>query len=161
MARKPDIQYVGQFYVHGSEAQQLAPKTEKKKAKTRLPLERLQNIQQVYVDPVALVGMAVAVIMLVTMIVGAVQISNAWAEYEVMSEYVHDVRRENAELSYTYRMGYNLDDIEAQALAMGMVPVSEVQTIDISVTVPKQEPQPNVFQQAWDDFVWFIEGLFA
>ena len=161
MARKPDIQYVGQFYVHGSEAQKLAAKTEKKKARTSLPLERLQNIQQIYVDPVALIGMTVAVILLVTMIFGAVQISQAWDEYEVMAEYVHEVRRENAELNYTYRMGYNLADIEAQALAMGMVPISEVKTIDITVTVPQQEPQPNALQQAWDDFVWFIEGLFA
>ena len=59
MVRKPDIQYVGQFYVYGSEAKQLAQQTEKKKARTRLPLERLQNIQKVYVDPVALVGMVV------------------------------------------------------------------------------------------------------
>ena len=161
MVRKPDIQYVGQFYAYGSEAQQLAAKTEKKKARTKLPLERLQNIQKIYVDPVALVGMAVAVVLLVTMILGAVRIESAWEEYERMSEYVHDVRRENAELTHTYRMGYNLEEIEAKALAIGMVPASELEVIDISVTVPQPEPQPNALQQAWADFVWFIEGLFA
>ena len=33
MTEKPKIQYIGQFYVPGSEAQVLAPKKKKKKAK--------------------------------------------------------------------------------------------------------------------------------
>ncbi len=161
MTRKPDIQYVGQFYVHGSEAKQLAAQNEKKKARTKLPLERLQNIQKIYVDPVALIGITVAVVMLVVMVIGAVQIGNAWEEYQAMSDYVHQVRRENADLHFTYRMGYNLQEIEAQALAMGLVPAAEVQRVDIAVTVTQPQPEPNVFQQAWDEFVWFLDGLFA
>ena len=30
MERKPDIQYIGQFYIHGSEAQELARKEQEK-----------------------------------------------------------------------------------------------------------------------------------
>ena len=33
MTEKPKIQYIGQFYVPGSEAQVLAPKKKKKKAR--------------------------------------------------------------------------------------------------------------------------------
>ena len=62
MERKPDIQYVGQFYIHGSEARELARKEQEKQARTRLPLERLQNIQKVYLDPVALMGIVVSVV---------------------------------------------------------------------------------------------------
>ena len=74
MAKKPEIQYVGQFYVYGSEAQVVAPK---KKAQFRLPKPKLEleKIEKIYVDPVALLGLAVAVVMLVCMVVGACQIS--------------------------------------------------------------------------------------
>ena len=37
MERKPDIQYIDKFYVHGSEARVLELKPQKKKAKTVLP----------------------------------------------------------------------------------------------------------------------------
>ena len=40
MVQKPKIQYVGQFYVHGSEARKLELQQEKKKAKTSLPAVR-------------------------------------------------------------------------------------------------------------------------
>ena len=161
MVRKPEIQYVGQFYVHGSEAQQLEPKQEKRKAKTKLPLVRLENIQKLYVDPVALCGMAVAVFMLVTMVIGAVHIQDSWQDYAVMSNYLSDLKRENAELSNTYHSGYDLAAIESQALALGMIPASEAETISITITPPAPKEEPNRFQEAWEDFVWFIDGLFA
>ena len=42
MSQKPKIQYVGQFYIHGSEARQLELQEKKKRAKSKLPLERLR-----------------------------------------------------------------------------------------------------------------------
>ena len=74
MNQKPKIQYVGQFYVHGSEARKLQLQEEKRQAKTKLPLARIKAIEKIYVDPVALVGIAVAVMMLVTMVLGAIQL---------------------------------------------------------------------------------------
>ena len=65
MNQKPKIQYVGQFYVHGSEARQLQLQEQKRQAKTKLPLARMQKIEKIYVDPVALAGIAVAVLLLV------------------------------------------------------------------------------------------------
>ena len=156
MVQKPKIQYIGQFYVHGSEAQVLAPKKEQRKAKTKLPLARLEKIEKVYVDPVALVGILVAVVMLVTMVVGALQIRTCWDEYEVMSDYLSDVKRENAQLTHTYRSGYNLEEIRIKALAIGMVPEDEVETMTVTVTLPEPEPETTL----WDDIVWFMEGLF-
>ena len=44
MSQKPKIQYVGQFYIHGSEARQLELQEKKKQAKSKLPLERLRKI---------------------------------------------------------------------------------------------------------------------
>ena len=66
MTRKPEIQYIGQFYVHGSEARQLELLEKKKQPKTRLPIAKLEKIEKVYVDPVALVAIAVSVFMLVS-----------------------------------------------------------------------------------------------
>ena len=37
-------------------------------------------LQRIYVDPVALVGIVVAVVMLVTMVMGALQIRRDWEE---------------------------------------------------------------------------------
>ena len=64
MTEKPKIQYIGQFYVPGSEAQVLAPKKKKKKAKTKLPIAKQEQVKAIYIDPVALIGITVAVGML-------------------------------------------------------------------------------------------------
>ena len=81
MNQKPKIQYVGQFYVHGSEARQVQLQEEKRQAKTRLPLAKIKAIEKIYVDPVALAGIAVAVLMLVTMVLGAVQLKKEIQDY--------------------------------------------------------------------------------
>lgn len=140
MNQKPKIQYIGQFYVHGSEARALELQEEKKQAKTKLPLAKLETIEKLYVDPVALAGIAVAVLMLVVMILGAVRLQSDWAEYQRMEDYVTDLRTENAMLAHTYRAGYDLEDIEMKALAMGLVPRSELKTISVTVTAPEKQP---------------------
>lgn len=157
MIQKPEIQYVGQFYIYGSEAQKLEVKKERKKAKTRLPLARLEKIEKIYVDPVALVSIAVAVVMLVVMAVGMLQLREDWTEYEAMSGYVSRLRQENAQLSRDYRESFDLEEIRAQALGLGLVPESEVTSFSVTVTVPEPEPE-----RTWiDDLIWFWEGLFA
>ncbi len=155
MAQKPKIQYIGQFYVHGSEARALEQET--KKAKTRLPMEHLERIEKIYVDPVALVGIAVAVVMLVTMIVGAVQLHGSWKTYEVMERRVSALKSEHARLTHEYRGSYDLDDIRMKAEAMGMVPKSEVTVLPLTVTVPQPEPELNLEQR----MIRFWKGLWA
>ena len=154
MARKPDIQYIGQFYVYGSEARALELQ-KKKKAGTNLPLERLRQVQKIYVDPVAIIGIAVSVVMLVVMVLGAVQIHNAWEEYEDISAYHGELERENAVLEHGYRTGFDLEDIRTKAIALGMVPPEEAQTMDGWVTLPVEEPEPTW----WENILWFLEGL--
>ena len=157
MNQKPKIQYVGQFYVHGSEARQLQLQEQKRQAKTKLPLARIQKIEKIYVDPVALVGIVVAVVMLVTMVLGAVQIKRDWDRYEQASAYVSELKKENARLNHAYRLSYDLEDIKSKALAMGLVPKSELETVSITVTVPEREP---VLTRS-DEIRLFLEGLFA
>jgi len=157
MNQKPKIQYVGQFYIHGSEARQLQLQEQKRQAKTKLPLVRIQAIEKIYVDPVALVGILVAVTMLVTMVLGAVQLKKDWDQYERVSAYVSELKRENARVSHVYRSSYDLEDIKTKALAMGLVPKSELQTATVVVTIPQPEPEPSRMEEV----KWFLEGLFA
>ena len=157
MNQKPKIQYVGQFYVHGSEARQMQLQEEKRQAKTKLPLARIKAIEKIYVDPVALVGIAVAVMMLVTMVLGAVQLKRDWDQYEQVAAYVSELKKENARMNHLYRSSYDLEDIKTKAVSMGMVPKSELQTMAVTITIPEPEVEPT----RMEEIKFFLEGLFA
>ena len=157
MSQKPKIQYVGQFYIHGSEARQLELQEKKKRAKSKLPLERLRKVEVVYLDPVAIFGIVTALVMLAVMILGVLQIRDDWQDYRIMSNYVSRLNSENAELQADYRSKYDLEDIRVKAQALGMVPRSELETQTVYVTVPQPEPE-----MTWlEELQWFLTGLFA
>lgn len=157
MAQKPKIQYIGQFYVHGSEAKELARKNEQKKAKTELPLHRFERVRKVYVDPLAIGSILIAAVMLVTMVLGALSLQTAWQELGTARQYVYELQDTNRTLAAEYRSGYDLEEVRSAALALGMIPVEEAEVMHLNVTVPQQEPEST-----WlDDLVWFLEGLFA
>ena len=157
MSQKPKIQYVGQFYIHGSEARQLELQEKKKRAKSKLPLERLRKVEVVYLDPVAIFGIGTALVMLTVMILGVLQIRDDWEEYRVMSNYVSRLNSENAQLQADYRSQYDLEDIRVKAQALGMVPKSELEVRTVYVTIPQPEPE-----MTWlEEIQWFLSGLFA
>ena len=157
MSQKPKIQYVGQFYIHGSEARQLELQEKKKQAKSKLPLERLRKIEVVYLDPVAIFGIVTALVMLTVMILGVLQIRDDWKEYRVMSNYVSRLNSENAELQADYRSQYDLEDIRIKAQALGMVPKSDLEVRTVYVTIPQPEPE-----MTWlEELQWFLSGLLA
>ena len=157
MSQKPKIQYVGQFYIHGSEARQLELQEKKKRAKSKLPLERLRKVEVVYLDPVAVFGIVTALVMLTVMILGVLQIRDDWEEYRVMSNYVSRLNSENAQLQADYRSQYDLEDIRVKAQALGMVPKSELEVRMVYVTIPQPEPE-----MTWlEEIQWFLSGLFA
>ena len=157
MSQKPKIQYVGQFYIHGSEARQLELQEKKKQAKSKLPLERLRKVEVVYLDPVAIFGIVTALVMLAVMILGVLQIRDDWQDYRIMSNYVSRLNSENAELQADYRSKYDLEDIRAKAEALGMVPRSELEVKTVYVTIPEPEPE-----MTWlEELQWFLTGLFA
>lgn len=157
MINKPEIQYVGQFYVYGSEAQKLETKKERRQAKTRLPLVHIQHVEKIGLDPVALAAIVTAVILLAVMMMGALQIREDWMQYQTMSDYLSGLNRENARLSREYRSSYDLEEIRSKAQGLGLVPVEDVSTRIVWVAVPEPEPE-----RTWiDDLIWFWEGLFA
>ena len=157
MARKPDIQYIGQFYVHGSEAKKVEVQQTPRKTKAQLPKQQVRQVRQISVDPVAICGMAVAVILAVVMIFGASQIGDAWEGYETMAGYASDLRYENIRLTRQYRGMYDLEDIRVAAETLGMIPVEQAQTMALTVTMPVPDPEPTL----WEQVSWFLKGLFA
>ena len=157
MAQKPEIQYIGQFYIHGSEAREMARKNEQKKAKTELPLHRFQRVRKVYVDPLAICSLMIAAVMIIGMVAGMLSLQTAWEELDTARMYVSELETRNGVLTAQYRSGYDLETVRSAAIAMGMVPVSEVQTVKLNVTVPEVQPEPTLM----DDVLWFLNGLFA
>ena len=157
MNQKPKIQYVGQFYIHGSEARQLELQEKKKHAKSKLPLERLRTVEVIYLDPVAIFGIVTALVLLAVMTVGVLQIRDDWKDYQTMSNYVSRLNSENAELKADYRSQYDLEDIRVKAEALGMVPKSQLEVRTVYVTIPQPEPE-----RTWlEEIQWFLSGLFA
>lgn len=153
MIQKPEIQYIGQFYVYGSEAREAELKA--KKAKAHLPKPKLEKAHKVYIDPVALGGILVAVVILAVMALGAVRLNESWQQYNRMESYLSELRRENTNYEHAYRTALNLEQIQTTAEAMGMIPASEAKTMKVRVTIPVPEQAPG----AWDNFLWFIRGL--
>ena len=103
-ARQNDPQY-------GHVFRMLARQEQAKRAKTQLPLFRQQRIRKIVVDPVAVTGIAVAVMMMVVMIVGAISIHNAWTQHGRMAAYVQTLTQKNTQLEQDYRRGYDPADI--------------------------------------------------
>lgn len=156
MTQKPKIQYVGQFYIYGSEAKALAEK-ERRKAKTKLPLAKPVQTAEIRVEPLALGSILAAVVLLVCMGAAALGLHSAWQEYQVMSGYVDRLTQENVQLLTDYRNGYDLDEIASHAQALGLIPAEQVKHVIIHPTVPEPEKEPGL----WEDMVWFFKGLLA
>lgn len=154
MDQKPVIQYVGQFYVYGSEA--AAPKKKKEEKKHVLPsAPKLKNDHYIYIDPVAVCGILLAAVVLVMLAVGAFQLKNAMEDYDQQSQTLTAVRRQNAVLEHQYRTGLDLESVQTQAEKLGMVASSEVESRRIHVNVPEHPQEETLLQRLW----WHIRGL--
>ena len=157
MVRKPDIEYINKYYVHGSEAKVIEFKTSKKTPKTTLPKPLQEKKMTILVDPVALFGLVVAAVMMIVMLVGLADFKAACEEKQAVASYVTELHDDNIMLKHTYRNSYDLDKVKETALALGMVPASEVTTTKIVSEIPEPE-QENTW---WDNFLWQLSILFA
>lgn len=157
MVRKPDIQYIGQFYIPGSEAPAVAPKHNGKRNKTVLPKAKPLKKICIAVDPIALAAIAVSAVMLVLMIVGAHRYMAVCGDYQQMSGYVIALQNRNVVLREEFENTVDLADIEQKALGLGMIPANEAETIPIRVTLPEPVSEPTL----WENIMWFLKGLFA
>lgn len=157
MAQKLRIEYV-QFYTDGSSAKKLdvaAPVKEKEPA--FLPKTFVQKRKRIYVDPVAIVGVVVAVCMFFTLAIGMIQLRSAQQDRYNMEQYVIHLQKIHTEREEDYAASYNLEEIEKTALALGMVPLSEVSHAPIDMTEPVVQVEPTI----WETVGTFLTGLFA
>ena len=161
MAQKPykhNIEYIQKYYSYGSEAKVVEFKpvyTEPKKPS--VPKREKEPITTICIDPVAFCGIMVAVVMLVVMLASVIQYGIICQDHAVMANYVNELREENVLLQHQYNALYDLERVENTARALGMIPISEAQTISIRVEVPVRQPDPSFI----DNVIWFLSGLFA
>ena len=161
MVRQPDIQYV-RFYTAGSVARKLEPV---QKPKTPVAMPQAQPKRRVRrnarilirIDPVVLCATLIAGVLLVSMLVGMIQLGTVNAQVNRLEQTVTQLRSENTQLHAQYKAGYDLQDVEQKALAMGLVPVEQVRHI----TVTTQSPEPEIQLSAWEEFCLTVKELFA
>lgn len=155
MAQRTDIRYV-RLYTDGTAARKLD--VARPAANTTLPKKaKKQKKIILHVDPIAILGTVTAMVMLVIMVVSMFMLRDAQNKATVMEQRVEKVLMENQELQKEYESGYDLEQVERTALALGMVPKAQVQHVKLHVQVP-QVQTPDT---AWDQFVAFLTGLFA
>ena len=155
MARQTEVRYVSTYMI-GSAAYQLEPVRKPKKA-ARLPKVRKEKKIIVRIDPLTILGFAVAAVMLVSMLVGMIQLNAAQREAAQLMSYIETLEEKNAVLEKEYREGYDLAEIQRYAEAMGLIPIWEAERLYIPMQEPVVEQEPT----AWEDFCMFLAGLFA
>ena len=160
MASKADIQYIRHSYIDGTAAKKIAVNQSPKRAP--LPLFEPQMMEpdqkvEVRVDPLSVAATVTAIVLVVLMVVSLLQFGAAYRENVQLQEYVYTLRNENVRLEQEYQASYDLAEIEAQALALGMVPADQAQTMNISGVVPAEPAEPTF----WENVELFFGELFA
>ena len=156
MARQWDVQYFN-FYTAGSAAVKYDPKPAPKKQEAVLPKPRKKKKILVFVNPVAVTGICMAILMMVMMISGVSRLTQVKKQQVQMQNYVQQLQQENDRLQAEYEAGYDADEVKEIATAMGMIPAEQAETIRIHVTLPEEEAKPG----AWESFRTFLVGLFS
>jgi hypothetical protein len=161
MAQKPykhNIEYIQKFYSYGSEAKVIEFKpVYQESEKPAVPKRQKEPVTTICIDPIAFCGIMVSVVMVVVLLAGILQFSAISQDHEVLENYVMQLREESILQRHQYNAGYDLEDIEVTARALGMIPISEAETHSIRVEVPVRQEVPGFF----DNVIWFLSGLFA
>lgn len=154
MARYADVQYI-RLYTDGSAARKLeVPSVIKQQPRRK---RKAQKKIILHVDPVAILGLAVAAVMLILMLTGVSELRAAQQKTAQMEQYVVSLEQNNAQLEESYHSGYDIDEVEKMALALGMVPQEDAEQVTMQVTPIQEEQTGSVWTNIWT----FLTGLFA
>lgn len=153
---KYDNRYI-QFYTPGTAAVKVQVQEEQNWAP--LPEVKPKKRITVAVDPVALIGFAVAVCMLILMAVGINRLNGARREVAVLEHYVAQLTVQNNQLQESYTAGYDLSEVRQAALDMGMVPAEEIPQRQIYITVPSSRSEEPA--TGWAQLTAFLSSVFA
>lgn len=152
MANRPEVRYINE-YVSGTMAYQPARKPSRMPHNVQLPKPRKKKQNLILLDPVAVVGIVVALVLMGMLLTGALEFFRAQQETETLRSYVAQLQEENTQLQNTYASGYDLEEIRGIAQTMGMVPKTSVTHLGIAVTVPEEPVQPSAWEAFWQFFV--------
>ena len=157
MANTAKVQYI-RYAVDGSTARKMnaAPSPYKK---ANLPRQRKATRKCIYIDPVAIFSIAVAVGMFVMLGVGLVRYNKEQVRVARMEAYVLQLRAQNDELESQYIDSYDAEEVEHTALALGMVHKGQNLSVSLEVTPPVEEQAPTV--TLMDRIGTFLTRLFA
>ena len=157
MAQSNDVQYI-RYYSYGSAAEKVELPVKEKK-KITLPKPNLEQVGKniLKMDALALTGIAVAVVMLLCMLIGLIQVNVANAKLQEAQVLVAQLEAEHDRLKTEYEHGYDLAEIRVSAEAMGMVPVEEVRHVKLKL----QEPVAEETVTWWEQWVLDFKALFA
>lgn len=154
MARHNEVRYIS-FYTDGSAARKMD--LYKPAAKTTLPKAKKKKRITLYVDPVAILGIMTAAVMLIIMTVSVFLLKDAQQEALLMERQVAELQAENKALQAEYEDGYDLVEVERTALALGMIPKEQVEHVTLYVQPAPQQQTVGPLAQIWS----FLVGLFA
>ena len=159
MGKKHDILYVN-FYTGGSAAHkiELTPPQPKRQEPVAAPKPRTRKRTVVYVDPLAMASILVSAVLLVLMVVGMLTLNDAQAREAQMAAYVQSLQEQNEALQAEFDANYDPAAIEEAALALGMVPVEQVEHRTVRVAPVEEEPEELTL---WEQVQAFFEGLLA
>lgn len=146
-----DLRYIQ--YNPGS----LAPKLEPQKPSSPpAPRPKPEVSYTVALDPISLIAILVAAVMLVLMVVGCVELAQVRHQEEELYHYVQGLREEMVTLKDKFDSKVDMELVEAAALGLGMIPIEQAQRIIVDMQ-PYAPPAPSLWQRLQDA----VEGLFA
>ena len=156
MAQNVDVRYI-QYYTSGNTAKRVAPVAIP--LISALPKRKKRKLQRIYVDPVATLGIVVALSMLIMMVVGISQLRIEQQKTAQMMSYVERLQQENASLQEEYLAECNMEEVERTALALGMIPREDAAYTPIEVELPEMTGAEQA--SIWHRIGTFLTGLFA
>ncbi len=146
------------YYSNDSTARRVERKPVTKAMAAPKPVTRPAKRVVVRVDPVAVAGIVLALVMLVSLISAGSQY-HSWTEKNAqLSHYVATLQQEQEALQQEYKAGYDLEQIREIATAIGMVPAEDAQRITVDVHIPGADQEQVSF---WESITIFLAGLFA
>lgn len=158
MNYKGEIQYV-RFYTAGNAVQKLETRADQKSGHRKNGRSAANPVRKAprVIEPFALAGTVIAVVMAVGVVFGFIQMNRVSRQKAAMENYIEAVTAANQSLQTQYEQGYDLEEVRITAEAMGLVPEDQVQHIKISVVEPVVEPEPTFWESLWGE----IQELFA
>ena len=158
MALQPDIQYVNLYSFDGNAARKVQRQPVKKATVAPKAKSRRAKRKVYAVDPVAIGGIVLAVVMMVMMLTAYAEFNACQDRNRQMQDYLSSLRLENAQLQHTYENEIDLEYVEEVAGALGMVPSENANQIQIEVKLPEAPAQQL---SLWQSITTFLSGLFA